>query len=85
MLAGSETLFIIDDIIADKSLNKRKYSLLDLAAFSRHHNHYLWFVHLRSQAKAIFVWYPEVDELTYDKLDIVRSLLKESKNACLYI
>ena len=42
LLAGSETLFIIDDIIADKSLDKRRQSLLELAISGRHRNHYLW-------------------------------------------
>ena len=40
LLSCSETPFIIDDIIADKSLDKRKQSLLELAISSRHCNHY---------------------------------------------
>ena len=68
MLAHSETLFIIDDIIADESLDKRRQSLLELAISGRHRNHYLWMLtqsytgipkNLRRQAKAIFVWYPK--------------------------
>ena len=67
LLAHSETLFIIDDIIADKRLDKRRQSLLELAISGRHHGHYLWlltvlFCHtknLRRQAKAIFAWYPK--------------------------
>ena len=68
LLAHSETLFIIDDIIADESLDKRRQSLLELAISGRHRNHYLWMLtqsytgipkNLRRQAKAIFVWYPK--------------------------
>ena len=68
LLACSEALFIIDDIITDESLDKRRQSLLDLAVSERHRNHYLWLLvqfysaipkNLRRKAKAIFVWYPE--------------------------
>ena len=68
LLARSETLFIIDDIIADESLDKRRQSLLELAISGRHRDHYLWLLtqsysaipkNLRRQAKAIFVWYPK--------------------------
>ena len=67
MLAHSETLFIIDDIIADENLDKRRQSLLELAISGRHCDHYLWLLtqsysaipkNLRRQVKAIFVWYP---------------------------
>ena len=66
LLAYSETLFVIDDIIADEGLDKKRKSLLRLAISSRHHNLYLWLLaqsysaipkNLRRQAKAIFVWY----------------------------
>ena len=69
LLAHSETLFIIDDIIADESLEKRRQPLLELAISGRHRGHYLWLLtqsyfgmpkNLRRQAKAIFVWYPKV-------------------------
>ena len=68
LLARSETLFIIDDIIADEGLDKRRQSLLELAISGRHRDHYLWLLtqsysaipkNLRRQAKAIFVWYPK--------------------------
>ena len=39
LLAHSETLFIIDDIIADESLDKKRQSLLELAISGRHRNH----------------------------------------------
>ena len=41
LLARSETLFVIDDIIADESLEKRSQSLLELAISGRHCDHYL--------------------------------------------
>ena len=67
LLARSETLFIIDEIIADEGLNK-KTVLLELAISGRHRDHYLWLLtqsyfampkNLRRQAKAIFFWYPK--------------------------
>ena len=42
LLARSETLFIIYDIIADEGLDKRRQSLLELAISGRHRSHYLW-------------------------------------------
>ena len=68
LLVRSETLFIIDDIIIDEGLHKKRQSLLELAIFGRHRGHYLWLLtqsfsaiskNLRMQAKAIFVWYPK--------------------------
>ena len=68
LLARSETLFIIDDIIADENLYKRRQSLLELAISGRHRDHYLCLLtqfysaipkNLRRQAKAIFVLYPK--------------------------
>ena len=40
-LAHSETLFIIDDIIVDEGLDKRRQSLLELAISGRHRGYYL--------------------------------------------
>ena len=41
LLAGSKTLFLIDDIIADETLDRRRQSLLELAISSRHRCHSL--------------------------------------------
>ena len=41
LLAGYKTLFSIDDIIADETLDKRRNSLLDLAISGRHEGHSL--------------------------------------------
>ena len=68
LLKRSKTLFIIDDIIANKDLDKRRQFLLELSILGRHGGHYLWLLtqsysaipkDLRRQAKAIFVWYPK--------------------------
>ena len=40
--ADNAVLFIVDDIIADENLDKRRQSLLELAFSGRHKNHYLW-------------------------------------------
>ena len=42
LLACSETLFIIDGIISDEGLDKRRQPLLELAVSGRHRSHYLW-------------------------------------------
>ena len=63
-----EVLFIIDGIIANESLDKRRQSLLELTISGRHRNQYLWLLtqsysaipkNLRKQAKSIFEWYPK--------------------------
>ena len=41
-LAGSKTLFWIDDITADEALNKCHQPLLELAISGRHRQHSLW-------------------------------------------
>ena len=41
LLAGSKTLFLIDDIIANETLDKRRQPLLDLAISGRHKEHSL--------------------------------------------
>ena len=41
ILTGSKTLFLIDGIIANETLDKRRNSLLDLAMSGRHKGHSL--------------------------------------------
>ena len=66
MLRFLEVLFIIDDVIANKDLDKRRQPLLELSISGRHQCHYLWLLtqsylgtpkELREQAKAIFIWH----------------------------
>ena len=68
MLAGSKTLFLIDDIIADEALDKRHQPLLELAISGRHRAHSLWLLtqsytaipdNIRRQAKMLYIWYPK--------------------------
>ena len=42
LLRFLEVLFIIDDIIANKDLDKRRLPLLELSISGRHRGHYLW-------------------------------------------
>ena len=42
LLRFLEVLFIIDDIIANESLDKRRQPLLELSTSGRHRGHYLW-------------------------------------------
>ena len=59
---------LINDIIANESLDKRRQSLLELSVSVRHRGHYLWLLtqsytaipkNLRRKAKAIFAWHPK--------------------------
>ena len=68
LLAGSTTLSLIDDIIADETLDKRRQPLLELVISGRHRGHSLWFLtqsytailnNIRRQAKMLYVWYPK--------------------------
>lgn len=67
LLAGEETLFVVDDVIADETLDKRRQPLLELAISGRHRSHSLWLLtqsytalpkNLRRQKKQLFLWYP---------------------------
>ena len=71
LLRFLEVLFIIDDIIANESLDKKRQPLLELSVSGRHQGHYLKLLtqsyiaipkDLQRQAKAIFVWYPKERE-----------------------
>ena len=61
---------MIDDIIADETLDKRRQPLLELAILGRHRHraHSLWLLtqsytaipnNIRRQAKMLYVWYPK--------------------------
>ena len=65
LLAGSKTLFLIDDIIADETLNRQRQPLLELAISGRHKSHLLWLLtqsytaipkNIGRQAKMLYVW-----------------------------
>ena len=67
-LAGSKTLFLIDDITASEALDKHRQPLLELAISDRHRGHSLWLLtqsytavpnNIRRQAKMLYVWYPK--------------------------
>ena len=64
---GDKTLFIIDVIIADETLDKKRQSLLELAISGRHRQHSLWLLtqsytaipkNLRRMKKMMFMWFP---------------------------
>ena len=68
LLAGDKTLFLIDDIIADETLDKHCQPLLELAISGRHRGQSLWLLtqsytavpnNIRRQAKILYVWYPK--------------------------
>ncbi|XP_057296946.1 uncharacterized protein LOC130625849 [Hydractinia symbiolongicarpus] len=67
LLAGEESLFVVDDMISDEGLDKRRQSLLELAISGKHRKHSLWLLtqsytafpnNFRKQKKALFLWYP---------------------------
>ena len=66
--ARPKTLFLIDDIIANEALDKRRLPLLELAISGHHRQHSLWLLsqsytaipnNIRRQAKMLYVWYPK--------------------------
>ena len=66
LLRHLEVLLIIDDLIADECLHKKRQLLLELAITGRRRDHYLWQLtqsytaiskNLRRISKAIFAWY----------------------------
>ena len=68
LLPGSKTLFLIDDIIANETLDKCRQPLLELAISGCHRQHSLWLLtqsytaipnNIRRQAKMLYVWYPK--------------------------
>ena len=68
LLAESKTLFLINDTIADETLDKHHQPLLELAISGRHRQHSLWLLtqsyttvpnNIRRQAKMLYVWYPK--------------------------
>ena len=63
-----KTLFLIDDIIANETLDKCRQPLLELAILGRHRGHSLWLLtqsytaipnNIRRQAKMLYVLYPK--------------------------
>ena len=65
-MAGSKTLFLIDDIIANEALDKLHQLLLELAISGRHRQHSLRLLtqsytavpnNIRRQAKMLYIWY----------------------------
>ena len=68
LLTGDKTLFLIDDIIADETLDKCRQPLLELSISGRHRGHSLWMLtqsytaipnNIRRQSKMLYVWYPK--------------------------
>ena len=86
ILAGYRTLFLIDDIIADENLDKKRQPLLSLAISGRHKMHSLWLLtqsytaipkNIRRQAKMLYVWYPKNrGDLTaiHEENDVIETL-----------
>ena len=71
LLTGDKTLFLIDDIIANETLDKRRQPLLGLAISGRHMGHSLWLLtqsytavpnNIRRQAKMLYIWYPKTEQ-----------------------
>ena len=59
---------MIDDIIANETLDKCRQPLLELAISGRHRGHSLWLLtqsytaipnNIRRQAKMLYVWFPK--------------------------
>ena len=66
--SGLNTLFIVDDVISDEAVDKRRSALLKMATSGRHDKHSLWILTqvyngvpktIRRQAKMLFTFYPK--------------------------
>ena len=71
LLAGWKTLFLIDDIIAEETFDKRRQPLIGFAISGRHKGHSLWLLiqfytavqmNIERQAKMLFDLVPEKAE-----------------------
>ena len=93
-LTGDTTLFLIDDIIVDETLDKRRQPLLELAISGRHRGHSLWLLTQSYTAKMLYVWYSknrtdlntiheENDVIGPEELTRVKAQLKRGKFTCL--
>ena len=87
LFSGEETLFIVDDIIADQTIDKKRQPLLELAISGRHRKHSLWILtqsytaipkNLRRQKKQLFLWYPN-EKSDFKLIDEETNVL-ENKN-----
>ena len=99
--ADVETLFIVDDIIADESIDKLRQPLLELAISGRHKKHSLWLLtqsytaipkNLRRQKKMLFCWFPNeksdlkiIDDETNSIPDVQLNIIKEQLKASKYV
>ena len=68
LFTGDKTLFLLDNIIANETLDKHRQPLLELAISGRHRGHSLWLLtqsytavpnNIKRQAKMLYVWYPK--------------------------
>ena len=84
LLACSETLFMIDDTIADEGLDKRRQPLLELAISGRHRDHYLWLLTPSYSASLLTHFtlpsYPKKPR-TSDVIDIVGGVTSSDRSA----
>ena len=78
-----EVLFIMGDIIANKSPDKKRQPLLDLSIPGKHRGPYLWLLtqsysaipkNSRTQEKTTFAWYPKERgdfKMIHDESDVL--------------
>ena len=68
LLAGWKTRFLIDNIIADETIDKQTQPLLELTISGKHKGHSPWLLmqflsvihmNIRRQVKMLYVWYPK--------------------------
>ena len=87
LLAGHKTLFLIDNIIADEMLDKRRQPLLGLAISGRHKGYSLWLLtqsytavsmNIRRQTKMLYVWYLK-KQGDWDAIHEENDIIKMSK------
>ena len=81
LLRFLEVLFIISDIIANKDLDKRRQSLLELSISGKHEGHYLWLltesylgIPKKLRSSQGYFWYPKARKdlkMIHDENDVL--------------
>ena len=86
LLAGYKTSFLIDEMIADDTLDKQRQPLLDFTISGRHKGYLLWLlmqaIHCHStynisrQVKMLCIWYPKKRrdwDIIHEEKDIIET------------
>ena len=87
-MVGWKALFLIDNIITNETLDKRRHPLLGLAILGRHKSHSLWLLtqsyttvhmNLQREVKILYIAYPKKRgdwDMIHEESDVIETLKK---------